>query len=352
MSYCQRILLLLFSFLLVSCNTDKTPTSNTQSVLRSDIKAHSIELDVLINSLRIRESPNSTAKIIDKVSSGDRVIWEGEISDNKDKVTLRGVKFNTPWIKIKTSDGIDGWVYSAAIGTSSVTNSLSNKFNNMRSESFFGEKLSAQIQHYQKAYQAASSEKDFSLAYQEGQQLRDEAVNILEKKAEVKHPNEMDMTWLERIMPGYSLSYAAEGTQYYLFADFNNMLKKAIQTTGSNDEQFLRLSMLLYPYNGKEGFFYYWFEQTWDYGGESLLGQGKHLEALNKLSNFAKSSSLFTDQIKKYKTALIQDITNKNTKFKERKKKRKKELNDIIKKKPSILDADELKALEAVKSQL
>ena len=352
MTYIKTLLLLSLCLLLSGCNADKKNTSLSKASNTTIPQVSSVKLSILINDLRIREQPNPASKVITKVSENDTVVWKGEVSTNHNKIKLRSVIFNTPWIKITSSDGSEGWLYSAAAKADAVRNSLNDKFNQIRRDSFFGTKLSAQIEQYQKDYFAADTDKKFAMAYQTGQQLRDEMVDILEKKAEVGSPHEMDMTWLEQIMPGYTLTYAAEGTKYYLLADFKKMQLQTSKTKGKADDDFLQLANRIYDNDQKESFFYSWFEQTWDYGGESLLGQGKHLDILNQLSKFAKKTRLFAEQIKQYKSDLINDIANKENTFKEPKSKRKLELEKIIKQKPSILDAGDIAILKTVLKNL
>ena len=58
-----------------------------------------------------------------------------------------------------------------------------------------------------------------------------------------------------------------------------------------------------------EYFFPSWYLQTWDYGGFSLLGSGKHKAFLDKIAAALKKSNLFKKEIKAIKKELVRDIT-------------------------------------------
>jgi len=156
----------------------------------------------------------------------------------------------------------------------------------------------------------------------------------------------MDMSWIEYLMPSFKVVQVAEGTVYYPTANFVSLANKAKTTQGQTDDEFFAFCQRLFPYNGLEGFFANWFEQTWDYGGESLLGQGKHLAALQEMDQLFKQSGFFAQTLKHYKNDLVHDITHSETKFRESKDKIKRELQQILAKNFSILTSADKKSIK------
>ena len=68
-----------------------------------------------IDKLRMREMPDTKSNIIKELSAGDPLIFLNERSDFTQKITLRGIAFDEPWLKVKTSDGKTGWVYGGGV---------------------------------------------------------------------------------------------------------------------------------------------------------------------------------------------------------------------------------------------
>ena len=111
-------------------------------------------------------------------------------------------------------------------------------------------------------------------------------------------------------MPGFHLGSAAEGTVWYLYKDFADWQAKAERTRGRADDEFVELQLLLHPDDSIEYFFPSYIMQTWDYGGHSLLGEGKHLTILQKANEImAKYPDRFTEEINIVKNDLLQDLT-------------------------------------------
>ena len=335
---------------LVGCNAKNAspPAPEPSTVQISNVA--SIKLHIVSDKLRVRDAPNTKATIITKLSKNQSVDWSGEVSSNHDEIVLKEIKFKTPWVKIKTQQQQEGWIYAAAAKSDAVFNPLSEKFIMLRSRSFFGMDLANKIAKYRHDYFSAKTAQQFSDVYQYGQKLRQNIVTILGKKALLAESNAMDMTWLENMLSGYQLSFVAEGTEYHLFADFNKMLTRAQKTQGTEDETFLTLSREIYASDGVEDFYYVWMEQTWDYGGDSVLGQGKHLNFLQRLTIFSNNTPLFKDAITQYTRALIQDISESKPsemrRFSEPKNKRAEELAEILKLNSPLLTSQDKVAIE------
>ncbi|HFC00650.1 MAG TPA: SH3 domain-containing protein [Phaeodactylibacter sp.] len=68
-----------------------------------------------VDKLRIREQPTTKSKIVMEVKEGTSFTYLNEKTDYKERINLRGTLYNEPWLKIKTKDGKEGWVYGGAI---------------------------------------------------------------------------------------------------------------------------------------------------------------------------------------------------------------------------------------------
>lgn len=341
---------------LTACNNDdnKVDTSaHAQTLPNSNNNPktqhrQSVNLKILLNDLRIRHTPSLNGKVIDKLKENTVVEWLGEISQERHRIKLRGVQFKEPWLKIKTPSGKQGWAYAAAtlpISDSNYTDALRNKLYTERAMYFFGDKVGQAVVKYRLSYQQAQTDQQLARAYSDIRLHRPALVENLRKKAEINQPA-MDMSWIEYLMPGFKVVQVAEGTVYYPTANFVSLANKAKTTQGQTDDEFFAFCQRLFPYNGLEGFFANWFEQTWDYGGESLLGQGKHLAALQEMDQLFRQSSFFAQTLKHYKNDLVHDITYSETKFRESKDKIKRELQQILAKNFSILTSADKKSIK------
>lgn len=68
-----------------------------------------------VNKLNIREQPTTKSKIVVEVKEGTSFTYMNEKTDYQERINLRGTLFNEPWLKIKTDDGKEGWVYGGAV---------------------------------------------------------------------------------------------------------------------------------------------------------------------------------------------------------------------------------------------
>ncbi len=72
---------------------------------------------VTVDKLNLRDQSNKTGKVVTQFAEGDFVEGSGEVSANKEEVTLRNIPFNEPYFKVTstTPEQHSGWAYSAAL---------------------------------------------------------------------------------------------------------------------------------------------------------------------------------------------------------------------------------------------
>ncbi|CAA6827682.1 MAG: Unknown protein [uncultured Thiotrichaceae bacterium] len=342
-------LLMLLLVFTSSCSKDEEEAPRiTVAKPVEAVQSGSIDIKVILNTVNMRAEPSMNSEVISKLAKDENITWLEQISETTSPVKLRGVRYNDPWLYVNTKDGVKGWVYAATVATfgeSPQDKALNQQLLNIRRDSFFGASLASEIRNYQKSYVNAGTSEELAKVFAFGQQLRQKVVQLLEEKAKADVQPPADMSWLDRLMPGYWHAVVAEGTRYYLFADFNAFKQKAMQTKGDEDDVFMDLSFTLFP-DGKERFFPVWIEQTWDYGGESLLGQGHHSKVFDKLDALASRTELFDDQLKDIKNRLVRDITAKEVTFRMPKETWQTELKAILKAKYDVLDDNDIKALK------
>lgn len=72
---------------------------------------------VMVDKLNLREEPSKSAKVIAQFPEGALVTGQGEVSANKEQVTLRGMIYNEGYAKVKgySASGAAGWAYNGAL---------------------------------------------------------------------------------------------------------------------------------------------------------------------------------------------------------------------------------------------
>ncbi len=117
----------LFAFLafvlLLACKNDSKQANNS-SVQETSLptpppspKPEVYLYAVTVDKLNLRDQSNKNGKVITQFAEGDFVAGTGEVSANKEEVTLRNIPFNEPYFKVTstTPEQHNGWAYSAAL---------------------------------------------------------------------------------------------------------------------------------------------------------------------------------------------------------------------------------------------
>lgn len=354
----NRITLLLL--LLITLGSCETETNSDKETLQNKaeeasqiveapaaISAESIELTAILDNVRIRDKAGLKGKEIASVSKGMKLFYLDEMSDFTDEITLRGIAYNDPWLKIKTTKGEIGWVYAGAIkfDMTKVTKDFKMQMVTKRLEKVFGNKLVFEIEQYQKDFAAVKTDKDFVLMYRNAMKLQDKLNEKLEIKYEMYNVSDFpDLFWIDDAIPALNAELVGEGTMYSLLFNYKQLNVAATKTTSSLDDEFIKL--LVAKHKGEnEYFFPVWFLQTWDYGGYSLLGEGKHVAMLNRMQRLADKTNLFDAEIQAMKNELLDDITTRNE-YGEQKEKIIVEINNIINNNYELISADEIIGLK------
>lgn len=349
-------LLLILITLFASCETtetkapskDKTQVEIEQKTEQeANLTTDKVELIANLDNVRIRDKAGLEGGEIAAVSKGAKLFYLNEISDFTDEITLRGIAYNDPWLKVETEKGEIGWVYAGAVkfDMTKVSEDFKTQMVTKRLEKVFGNKLVFEIEQYQKDFAAVKTDKDFVLMYRNAKKLQEKLNVQLESAYEMHNVSDFpDLFWIDDAIPALNAELIAEGTIYSLLFDYKILQKAALNTTSELDDEFVKL---LIAKNGGEFeyFFAVWFLQTWDYGGYSLLGQGKHVAMLNRMQKLADKTTLFNVEIKEMKTELLNDITN-HKEYGEKSEKIIEEINTIINKKYNLITPDEIIALK------
>lgn len=312
----------------------------------------SIQLVVNMDQIRIRNAPGLDSEKIGVMSLGSTMPYAGDMTDFSTRIKLGGVWYDEPWISILTPDKDTGWVYGGGVlFEGEDSEELSEILLQKRMKTFFG-KLANSITTYRDDYANASTSEDFAKVFHDGEEIRDRMIAALEEKIPVTEVENMpDIFWIENVFPGYVVELVAEGTQYYLFKDFRQLHTKAQQTKGEEDDIFTDLGLSIYERDSIEYFYPAWFLQTWDYGGHSLLGSGKHDDVLALADEVMNMSDYFKDDIAVFKKELLRDISSPQVTYWNASDKIVAEVDSILEADYEILSKEDIISLKARKKQ-
>ena len=307
------IFLLSFLVLFTNCKkNNKNDSDRSWKVLPQDTLTRMI---VAVDHLNLKEGPGNDQLSVAELKKGTELETTGAISPQKTSILIRGIQREEPWIEVKTSNGVKGWIFGGGVKIEGAQNTpVASVLRKERLSNFFDPEKTRQILQYRTDFFAIENHRDFENVFIRGTILRDSLVSTIREKIEIiDHENLPDLTWLEDAMPGFTLGMIAEGTSVYLFQDYGKMKFLAKETKSMEDDRFFELITLVNSGEDIERFYPVWFEQTWDYGGFSLLGSGKHLLVLESIDQLMTEQHFFSNPIFKLKMKLLNDILKSPT---------------------------------------
>ncbi|MEM9917539.1 MAG: SH3 domain-containing protein [Bacteroidota bacterium] len=305
---------------LSACQTDATDAENTKApavqqteseqVVENPSSSSNQQWVIALDKFRLRDKAGQEGAVLTQLAEGVIVEHMGEVSDFKDRIKLRSILYDEPWIKVKTAAGTEGWAFAGGLLPMQGNQTpLARELMNGRLIQIFGAQLAGRIEAYRQEIEAAKTSDQLALAYRNGLQLCEKLSVVLQDRFEIIDANAPNLFWLEQAIPAYIVQLVAEGTMYQLFNDYKKWQPLAAATEGEEDDAFVQFCQQAHAQDSVENFFYAWFLQTWDYGGSSLLGQGIHLKTLEAMDKAWTAGPQFHPEISKIKQDWMQDIT-------------------------------------------
>ncbi len=341
-----------FILLLVAfwaCNAEKGRETNASSSTE-ETPTEVIPFTVGVDRLRFRQAPGTDAEIISELGQGVKVSFADSISTFITSVTLRGIDYNDPWVRVKTAAGKTGWVYGGALQFDPELNApVIRHLMKTRLIAFFGADHFSMLQRARQNWGTASDSESLAAQYASNMAIRDTLSDSLLEQTESPDAYQLqaDLNWLNHVLPGFTARLVAEGTIYQLFADYRQWYDLATQTPELDDDAFFELCFSIYPLDSTEHLFEGWFAQNWDYGGHSLLGQGIHQSILDQMQELTRQTSHWDPFINSFKARLFKDMTESWVTYWEPSASIRKELDQIIQANYDIFTPEEKDALIA-----
>jgi len=288
-------------------------------------------LTVKTDRTPLRESPGENGKVLKELEKGTPLRDLDEVSDFMTRLTVQGQTMYEPWLKVEAGE-VKGWVYAAAVDFGSDSTRLGAK----RFQALLGKNRYEQTAQWRRDFEKIQNQGELAESYLSGRTLRDSLVRHLPEGDGASPPP--DLFWIKPLLPAFEPQLVAEGTAYYLFADYRVWMQKAAQTPEREDDAFFQFCAQVFPEDSIEYFYPAWFMQTWDYGGSSLLGRGVHTNLLATANRIYTMNTPFRSEILRRKAEIINDMTQEGVEYWEQPEKIIQELDAILARNFEILD--------------
>ncbi len=334
-----RIILIYFACAsLIACGKKETGQSDHQGLV------------TVRPGVTLRETPGLEGKILAELPERTPLKDLDAVSEYLTHLEFKGEKLDEPWLKVSGPEHAQAWVFAADVAPANADSLAAAEFRqDKRLKALLGPELAEKLEGYNRGFESIASAEDFAAGYRAGVILQDSLPRILERKLDpLSLPN---LDWFNTRIKAYTILLVAEGTAYYFFNDYKQWLEAAGKTPQPEDDAFTALMIACFPEDSIEYFYPVWYLQTWDYGGESLLGRGHHLRILKQADQLYKSSQVFHPELNALKHQIIDDICNVEVSYWETADNIKKELDEMLAFKWTILSDNETGMLRIRRGQ-
>ncbi len=322
------------------CRSDRSDAGQAAPGQQTLAAKQPVVLISNIDYLRLRDKPGPDGQVTANFMEGDTLYDLGEVSAFTTEVTLRGIRFNEPWLKVRARDSLVGWIYAGGVHFRLDDRAeLTSRLMKMRLQTFFGETLAQRVLDYRQTFLKARSSEELAAVYRSAQLLRDTLVQVFDKRITIiQGPDQIpNLTWMEEALPGLVAQRVAEGTAFYLFLDYHQWLAKARQTKGPEDNQFVDVCLTAYGLDSVEYILPDWTIAISDEHVFSELGKGVHRAMFSKMTQAMASSRLFEPEYMAFKKQLLDDIMGLQLSYWNNQQAILQELDGILADNPGIL---------------
>ncbi len=314
-----------FLFLLSGCKDRQTEGS---------------QLVVRVEQASLRAEPRENSRELAALLKGQTLTDLGEVGPSESQIAVGCDVFQTPWIKVQTSENQIGWIREWDVRQVKETKDwLLQK----RMLCYFGNALASRRNVLQKKFVQTETDLQVAEAWQESSTLRDTFLQLLSRRPEREF--QVQFNWLGEVLPGFLFQKIGEGEGPCLFANFHDWLQKALKTNGLQDDAFFQACLTAFPQDSIESFFPAWKFQLSESESVSQLGAGQHLKMLRQIDRGLEAGLLFAASLELLKDQVLEDIFGKNMRYWQSPEKILGELGQILSEPPKCLNAREQESL-------
>lgn len=174
---------------------------------------------------------------------------------------------------------------------------------------YFGNLEITLLQQHKENHDNIQTPEDFQQFFRNAITLRSSMHQKLQRRAEYfkveKGVTELpDASWFNEVAVGMQVKLVNK-LNYRVIFDYNDFLKKATNTKGKADDEYVKLMMESFDANTN---FPAWLKMTPNGKVCSVLGSGVHTELLLQMNKALAEGDIFYQEISKVKKQVINDI--------------------------------------------
>jgi hypothetical protein len=282
-----------------SCSASEPPEQQETNVVEPVVRPTGQGVAVILPRFELKERPEVGSKTLQVLERGDSLYLQGQVSNNRNQLSIGGKSYDRSWLLCQTAKGLEGWVHGAA-----VEEGLPLRLQlQAHLEGGLAEAAWAYVQSFAKMSSAESVVQVLRQAHQLGGNLS-------------QYPGlEAEAQDLNALLPGLQTTWLEERQRYAWYVDYRAFLPAALASAAPADEELLELYYLAYPLDSIAYRYPAWMIETAPGEAYSLLGRGDYLLFLEALEQRQAYASLIQPELQQLRQLLLNDIRTAGVSF-------------------------------------
>jgi hypothetical protein len=316
----RLLLVVLTGLLLMSCGQDtpeqeapvSTPLPSGDTIEKKRYPLVTLSVPVF----QIREAPRVDSRSLGDLGKGERIALLGPVSEEVTRLTFGKKTFFQPWLLVRTSSGVEGWVHAAALGDDMP--------DGLRLKALLGQDLAEMAATYYQAFEEMESAASVILAIRQAHQVADALTIALQVQ-----PSEMAPEVAE-LLPALTTIWLAPTYSWHFFVDYTAFTAAAQHSDSPADDKLLELYYRTYPVDSIGYVHPAWKLEVEEGKVYSLLGKGMHRAYLGHLDQMQRYRDIAGWEIDQLKALIINDMATPSVLYWEAREKVQAELEVIL----------------------